>query len=169
MSTEYSRADFGDSKKCCNQPSEEETNLVKRIIAKFRKPRKKYLTMKRDCGIIILIKAREVYNKMTISITNHARERMKKRTNYSPTRAEEVVEEAYYCGKDIEEFDGKVKIYLKNVLQRSKDEGRGDILKVLGNDIYLFGNNCLITIFPLSDKIRKNRRKTSKGDRIYYD
>lgn len=94
---------------------------------------------------------------MTIVLTNHARERMKKRTNYSPTRAEQIAEEAYYCGKDIDNFDGKTKIYLQNVLQRSTDEGRGDTLKVLGNDIYIFANGILITTFPLSPKTTKNK------------
>lgn len=94
---------------------------------------------------------------MTILITRHVQERMKKRTNYSPTRAEEIAEKAYYCGKDIDNFEGRVKTYLKNVLQASRDEGRGDTLKVLGNDIYIFGSGCLITIFPLPPKIIKNK------------
>lgn len=89
---------------------------------------------------------------MTIVLTNHARERMKKRTNYSPTRAKQIAEEAYYCGKSVSDFKGKMKRYLENVLQASS----GDELRVLGNDIYLFGNGCLITIFPFPNKVISN-------------
>lgn len=92
---------------------------------------------------------------MTIVLTNHARERMKKRTNYSPTRAEQIAEEAYYCGKGVSDFKGKTKRYLENVLQASS----GDELRVLGNDIYLFGNGCLITTFPFPNKVISNNAK----------
>ena len=95
---------------------------------------------------------------MEIIITKHAYEKLKERTNYSPTRAKEVVEEAYYCGKDIKDFPKKTRAYLENVLKAST----GDCLKVLGNDIYLFGNGCLITTFPFPSKVISNKNKEGK-------
>ena len=87
---------------------------------------------------------------MTVVLPHHVLDRMTARTNFSPTRAQEIAEEAYYCGRDIEDFKEKqMRRYLKNVLEGST----GDVLKVMGNDIYLFGNGCLITIFPIPQKL----------------
>lgn len=92
---------------------------------------------------------------MTVVLTYHALDRMKARTNFSPTRAQEIAEETYYCGKDPSDFPKQTRKYLENVLQASS----GDTLKVLGNDIYLFGNGHLITIFPFPKKVVGNNNK----------
>lgn len=95
---------------------------------------------------------------MTIQITKHAYGRLKERTGFSPQRSEEIAEKAYYCGKAPEDFPKIVQNYLKNVL----DGSSGDCLRVLGNDIYLFGNGYLITVFSIPNKIinkLNNRRK----------
>lgn len=97
---------------------------------------------------------------MTVLLTRHANERMKKRTNFSPTRAQEIAEKAYYCGKDPQDFPKKVRRYLENVLQSSIEEGRADTLKVLGNDCYLFCHGILITLIPIPEKVRKSAEKT---------
>lgn len=96
---------------------------------------------------------------MTVILTRHALDRMKERTNFSPTRAQEIAEEAYYCGKDISDFDSSVSRYLNNVLEASS----GDCLKILGNDIYLFGNGCLITTFPIPNKLLQKTRSKKNG------
>lgn len=90
---------------------------------------------------------------MTIEITKHASERLKSRTNFTPQQAKEVAEKAYYCGKDIDDFPKKIRQYLSNVLEASS----GNCLKVLGNEIYLFGNGVLITVFPIPAKILRDR------------
>ena len=108
---------------------------------------------------------------MTIVLTHHALDRIKARTNFSPTRAQEIAEEAYYCGKDIKDFeDEKEKQrYLINVLNASHEQGCGDIIRVMGNDIYIFGGATLITVFPFPPKIiaLKNKQKYSK--RKFYE
>ncbi len=85
---------------------------------------------------------------MTIQITRHAYERLKERTGFSPQRSEEIAEKAYYCGKTPEDFPKIVQNYLKNVL----DGSSGDCLRVLGNDIYLFGNGYLSPYFQFQIK-----------------
>ncbi len=95
---------------------------------------------------------------MTIQITRHAYERLKERTGFSPQRSAEIAEKAYYCGKAAEDFPKIVQNYLTNVLEGSS----GDYLRVLGNDIYIFGNGYLITVFSIPNKIinkLNNRRK----------
>ena len=103
---------------------------------------------------------------MTIILTHHALDRMKARTNFSPTRAREIAEEVYYCGKDIKDFKGEKEKqkYLKNVLNASHEQGRGDSIRVMGNDVYIFGGVTLITVFPLPPKLvaLKSKHKYSK-------
>lgn len=100
---------------------------------------------------------------MTVVLTHHALDRIKARTNFSPTRAQEIAEEAYYCGKDLDDFPKQIRKYFENVLQASS----GDTLKILGNDIYLFGNGHLITVFPFPKKVVQNKKKKGeKNDRF---
>ncbi len=96
---------------------------------------------------------------MTVGITHHGTQRMKERTKVSPTKAIDRAEKALWCGKDPKDFPKNTRKYLENVLQRSKEEGRADTLKVLGNDCYLFGNGLLITIIPIPEKVRKADQK----------
>ena len=107
---------------------------------------------------------------MTVLLTRHANERMKERTNFSPTRAQEIAEEAYYCGKTIKDFknEKEKQKYLRNVLNASHEQGRGNTIRVMGNDIYIFGGATLITVFPFPPKIiaLKNKQKYSKR-RLY--
>lgn len=99
---------------------------------------------------------------MTILLTRHAQDRMKARTNYSPSAAQQKAEEAYWCGKNPDDFPKELAKYLNNVLQSSKDEGKGNELRVLGKDVYLFGNGYLITVFPLPEKIIRKINKPLK-------
>ena len=98
-----------------------------------------------------------------VRLTRHGYERSKERTTAGGVKAAtERAEKAYWCGKSIEDFAKQVQKYLRNVLQRSS----GDDLKVLGNDVYIFGGETLITTFPLSQKILKDNKKK---ERVYYE
>lgn len=90
-----------------------------------------------------------------IILTKHGYERSKERTNTRGNKAAERAEKAYWCGKEISSFSKEIQKYLNNVLERST----GDELKVLGNDIYIFGNQMLITTFPLNPKMLNKKRK----------
>lgn len=90
---------------------------------------------------------------MDIFITEHARKRLKERTKFSLNRLNAIVKKIYYTGKTIEDFsDNKEKQqYLKNVFINSK----GDNLRVFGNDIYIYGNFSLITVFSFPKTLKK--------------
>lgn len=106
-----------------------------------------------------------------IIVTNHAYMRMKERTGYSPSDAQKIAEKAYYCGKDISDFkkEKEMQKYLKNILHASHEQGRGDSIRVLGNDVYIFGGVTLITIFPFPPKIVALKGKHKCSKRRFYD
>lgn len=99
-----------------------------------------------------------------ILLSEHSYERCKERVNIHGSKALIRAEKAYYLGKDIEAFDKVLSKYLANVLEASD----GDELKVLGNDIYIFGSKKLITVFPIPQKIIQ-RNNNSKRRKVYYE
>lgn len=99
-----------------------------------------------------------------VLLSEHSYERCKERVNIHGSKALARAEKAYYIGKDIETFDKVLSKYLTNVLAASD----GDELKVLGNDIYIFGNKKLITVFPIPQKIIQ-RNNNSKRRKVYYE
>lgn len=99
-----------------------------------------------------------------ILLSEHSYERCKERVNIHGSKALVRAEKAYYLGKDVEDFDKVLSKYLKNVLEASD----GNELKVLGNDIYIFGNKKLITVFPIPQKIIQ-RNNNSKRRKVYYE
>lgn len=108
---------------------------------------------------------------MTITLTHHALDRMKARTNFSPTRAREIAEEVYYCGKTIKDFknEKEKQKYLRNVLNASHEQGRGNTIRVMGNDIYIFSGTTLITVFPFPPKIIALKNKHEHSKRKLYE
>lgn len=106
-----------------------------------------------------------------IRITNHAYDRLKERTGYSPSKAREVAEKAYYCGKDISDFkkEKEIQKYLKNVLTASHEQNHGDKIRVMGNDIYLFGGVVLITVFPFPPRVAALKGKYKCNKRRFYN
>lgn len=99
-----------------------------------------------------------------ILLSEHSYERCKERVNIHGSKALVRAEKAYCLGKDVEDFDKVLSKYLKNVLEASD----GNELKVLGNDIYIFGNKKLITVFPIPQKIIQ-RNNNSKRRKTYYE
>ena len=99
-----------------------------------------------------------------VFLSEHSYERCKERINIHGSKAFIRAEKAYYLGKDIEAFDKVLSKYLTNVLEASG----GDTLRVFGNDIYIFGNKKLITVFPIPQKIIQ-RNNNSKRRKIYYE
>ena len=108
---------------------------------------------------------------MTIVLTHHALDRIKARTSFSPTRAREIAEEVYYCGKTIKDFksEKEKQKYLRNVLNASHEQGRGNTIRVMGNDIYIFSGTTLITVFPFPPKLTTLKNKHKHSKRRFYE
>lgn len=90
-------------------------------------------------------------------LTQHGYDRLKERRGAKGTSASDIVKKAFEKGKHIEQFNKEMQKYLTNVLKASK----GDTLRVFGNDVYLFGNELLITTFAIPQKLiqKTNRPK----------
>lgn len=92
---------------------------------------------------------------MTIGLTCHGYDRMKERGNVKGKEALNKVNRAFIKGKNIEDFTKETQKYLRNALEYS---GKASILKVWGNEVYLYGEGFggqpkLITSFPIPTKV----------------
>ena len=93
-----------------------------------------------------------------VELTYHAYQRAKERKIGDKSSIYQNVEKAYENGKNIEDFNKEIRKYLTNTLKNSN----GNMIKVYGNFVYIFFNNILITLFPLSQKLIQNNQKNSK-------
>lgn len=97
-----------------------------------------------------------------VELTVHAYERSKERGAGKGECAYKNAEKAFVKGKSPEDFDKQTRKYLENVLKGSK----GNNIKVWGNNIYLFFDNILITVFPMPAKM--NNKKPKKERVVFY-
>lgn len=100
----------------------------------------------------------EKFTEVEIEMTNHGYGRVKERGKLKGKKALNSARKAYSQGKEIEDFPKEAQRYLNNVLQRSD----GDTLKVWGNQIYLFGNDKLITVFPFPPELQRKMHRQRK-------
>lgn len=99
-----------------------------------------------------------------VKFTQHSIERTKERCSKGHKSIERNAEMALSNGKCPSEFGKETRRYLENILLQSK----ANTVKVWGNNIYLFYNDILITVFPMNQKIlRKENNKKHK--RVGYD
>lgn len=95
-------------------------------------------------------------------LTLHGYQRLKERRRAKGKNAASEIRRVLQKGKNIDECPKYMQKYLANVLCASQ----GDILKVWGNSIYLFGQNTgsplLITTFPIPQTIIHKAKKKQK-------
>lgn len=98
---------------------------------------------------------------MEVQITNHAHQRFKERGySKSQQKIQSAFDKAWSYGKTIEDFkDNNQKKYLKNVRDAHSSEGVR-FIRVMGNRIYLFGDDCVgITVIGIDSKYFGKRAK----------
>lgn len=105
---------------------------------------------------------------MEVQITNHAHQRFKERGySKSQQKIQNAFDKAWSCGKTIEDFkDHSQKKYLKNVRDAHSSEG-ARFIRVMGNRIYLFGDDCVgITVIGIDSKYfcKREKWRESKED-----
>jgi hypothetical protein len=95
------------------------------------------------------------------NVTRHARERLTERAGINKRSVNREAERAHRLGLSVEHFSGKMRKYLHSisVKHQLKHEGEATVIKVYGNNVYLFaGDSELITTWTVPPKYRIKKR-----------
>lgn len=84
-----------------------------------------------------------------IGITEHAKNRIKERCGEKGGSIIAIANSAYLKGKKIEDCEKRMRKYLERILKHS----HGNQVRLWSNTIFIFRNNTLITVYPVSNKI----------------
>lgn len=87
---------------------------------------------------------------MEITVTKHGEKRMRKRVGISKHSVCRMAEIVYEKGIRFCDTKGRVHRYLEEVCNRGE---AGNELVLHGNNIYIYRNSCLITVWPLPGKV----------------
>jgi hypothetical protein len=82
-----------------------------------------------------------------VSVTSHAKRRLKERCGVSKNSAMDMAERAFNRGISFENASTDLKKYISSVYIRH--EKIGDNIRIYGNMVYVFDNRTLITVYPI--------------------
>lgn len=91
-------------------------------------------------------------------LTLHGYKRLKERRGAKGMNASNEIKRVLEKGKNIEDCPKYIQRYLRNVFEASQ----GDMIKVWGNNVYLFGNGLLITTFAIPPQVMRSAVKRPK-------
>lgn len=86
------------------------------------------------------------YDEETIYISEHALERLKERNNWSKKTSLRMIQKVYDEGLDPKDIHGPISKWIRT---REKVKDEGDILKLYGQNLYIFNRQTLITVYPV--------------------
>lgn len=93
-----------------------------------------------------------------VSVTSHAKRRLKERCGVSKNSAMNMAERTFNKGISFENASTDLKKYISSVYIRH--EKTGDNIRIYGNMVYVFDNRTLITVYPIpGDLLNKMERK----------
>jgi len=87
---------------------------------------------------------------MEITVTRHGEKRMRKRCGINKHSVCRMAGIVYENGIRFCETRGRIHRYLEEVDNRNEEDNE---LIVHGNNLYIYRDNCLITVWPLPGKI----------------
>ena len=91
-----------------------------------------------------------------VIITNHAYERANERLSLSRESFVRLAKKAYIDGVSHGETKGKLKKYLDKLWFKHKNHIYGqNNVRIYGENIYMFRDNILVTVYQLSYDLRK--------------
>jgi len=91
-----------------------------------------------------------------ITISHHAYHRAKERLGFSPDAFKRLAAQAYCYGVSQSEAKGK----LRRFIECRCAEHPGNTPRIYGENIFIFKENCLVTVYQLPSDIRKSMLKT---------
>lgn len=86
-----------------------------------------------------------------VSVTAHAKRRLKERCGVSKNSAMDMAERAFDKGISFENASADLKKYISSVYIRH--EKIGDNIRIYGNMVYIFDNRTLITVYPIPENL----------------
>lgn len=81
-----------------------------------------------------------------IYISDHAMERLKQRNNWNKKTALRMIRKVYENGIDPQNVSGPISKWIKT---REAVKEPGDVLKLYGNNLYIFNRQTLITVYAV--------------------
>ena len=86
-----------------------------------------------------------------VSVTSHAKRRLKERCGVSKNSAMDMAERAFNKGISFENASTDLKKYISSIYIRH--EKIGDNIRIYGNMVYIFDNRTLITVYPIPENL----------------
>jgi hypothetical protein len=91
-----------------------------------------------------------------VTITAHAFDRGKERLGLDRSAFQSLAVKAYIAGKKHAETKGNLKAYISELFLQYKNANN---TRVYGENIYIFSNNTLITVYQLPNHLKKLAKK----------
>lgn len=107
-----------------------------------------------------------------VSVTSHAKRRLKERCGVSKNSAINMAERAFNKGISFENASTDLKKYISSVYIRH--EKIGDNIRIYGNMVYAFDNRTLITVYPIPGNLLNEMERIATfiddtADKVYQE
>ena len=87
------------------------------------------------------------------NVSRHGSLRARKRTGINKKSVERIAARVYQEGKRIYETKGRLYMYLESIKKKSGEESE---LRLYGNNLYIFKDCCLVTVWALPGRLSVN-------------
>ena len=107
-----------------------------------------------------------------VSVTSHAKRRLKERCGVSKNSAMDMAERAFNKGISFENASTDLQKYISSVYIRH--EKIGDNIRIYGNMVYVFDNRTLITVYPIPGNLLNEMERIATSiddaaDKVYQE
>ena len=107
-----------------------------------------------------------------VSVTSHAKRRLKERCGVSKNSAMDMAERAFNKGISFENASTDLKKYISSVY--IGHEKIGDNIRIYGNMVYVFDNRTLITVYPIPGNLLNEMERIATSiddaaDKVYQE
>lgn len=88
-----------------------------------------------------------------MTITKHAKQRMKERCGFNKKTAERMAHKAFYNGITHAQTKGKLNKWITNLYFKNE---KANNIRLYGENAYIFCGETLVTVIPVPVNIKKN-------------
>lgn len=91
-----------------------------------------------------------------VIITRHGGRRVRERSGINKKAVHRIVCKAYHEGFTREDTNGELRKWIERICEKNKP---ADQVRIYGDNMYLFADNYLITMFQIPNSLKKNIKK----------